>query len=270
MALPQLACHASIERFLRTCASQVKRQHETEFIDMLQQVRYGENLDNVLRVLAKHCSTELSDLDGVDITRIYATNEPADKHNQQRLDDTLPEMPAAVFTSVDSSACTALGECPLLAVVKLKPGALVVCVLNDKALGIVNGERGTVQSVKADSVVVVFESAGSRTVTRRTWTTADGLSRSQLPLRLAWALTVHRCQGMVGPTHTSPSYGYVTPLTYKGLRCERRRWRRCTSTWTACSRTARRTQRCHAQQAYKGYLSNLRGCGHGLPTPEPS
>jgi hypothetical protein len=69
MALPQLACQASFERFLRTCASQVKRQHETEFIDMLQQVRYGENLDNVLRVLAEHCSTELSDVDGVDITR---------------------------------------------------------------------------------------------------------------------------------------------------------------------------------------------------------
>ena len=97
MALPQLACQASFERFLRTCASQVKRQHETEFIDMLQQVRYGENLDNVLRFLAEHCSTELSDENGVDITRIYATNEPADKHNQQRLDDTLPEMPAATM-----------------------------------------------------------------------------------------------------------------------------------------------------------------------------
>jgi hypothetical protein len=43
----------------------VKRQHETEFIDMLLQVRYGENLDNVLRVLAERRSTELIDVDGV-------------------------------------------------------------------------------------------------------------------------------------------------------------------------------------------------------------
>jgi hypothetical protein len=127
----------------------------------------------------------------VAITRIYATNKPADKHNQQRLDDTLPDTHVSMYTSEDSSACTAgghtgRGDCPLLAVVKLKPGALVVCMLNDKALGIVNGERGTVQSVKADCVVVVFESAGVRTVTRHAWTTADGVSRSQLPLRLHW------------------------------------------------------------------------------------
>lgn len=83
----------------------------------------------------------------------------------------------------------------------LKPGAKVMFTKNDPAGAYVNGTLGVVDSFTSGGVPVVLTSAGKRIEVEPTeWKMDDGgktLARiSQLPLRLAWAITVHKSQGM--------------------------------------------------------------------------
>ena len=88
------------------------------------------------------------------------------------------------------------------AVLKLKLGALVMAVKNSQDKKYVNGSIGTV--VRFDSAteypVVEFVNGTEVLVQPDTWELRDGdkkrASITQIPLRLAWAITVHKSQGM--------------------------------------------------------------------------
>lgn len=83
----------------------------------------------------------------------------------------------------------------------LKKGAEVMFVSNNFAQGFVNGSRGRVVDFQNSTPIVELQS-GKRTVAvePHSWTMAeDGRERArvtQLPLRLAWAITIHKSQGM--------------------------------------------------------------------------
>ncbi len=84
----------------------------------------------------------------------------------------------------------------------LKVGASVMFTKNNPKEGFVNGTLGTVQSFNAYSgnPIVVTRSGRSIEVEPAEWSVEEsGRVRariSQLPLRLAWAITVHKSQGM--------------------------------------------------------------------------
>ena len=88
------------------------------------------------------------------------------------------------------------------AVLTLKQGALVMAVKNDPSRRYANGSIGTVVGFEpgTDYPVVEFLNGKSVTMIPDTWELRDGdkkrASISQVPLRLAWAITVHKSQGM--------------------------------------------------------------------------
>lgn len=88
------------------------------------------------------------------------------------------------------------------AVLTLKQGALVMAVKNDANRRYVNGSIGTVVAFEQGSEYPVVEFLNGKTVTMQpdSWELRDGdkkrASISQIPLRLAWAITVHKSQGM--------------------------------------------------------------------------
>lgn len=86
-------------------------------------------------------------------------------------------------------------------VIKLKEGARVMCLVNDKDGRYVNGSRGYVTAVDGDKVRVAFDNRDNTVIIEPyTWQIKDGKdeiigSVTQIPLVLAYAMTVHKVQG---------------------------------------------------------------------------
>jgi hypothetical protein len=88
------------------------------------------------------------------------------------------------------------------AILRVKKGALVMAVKNSLDRKYVNGSIGTVIDFEnaTDYPIVEFRNGKVVTMAPDTWELRDGekkrASISQIPLRLAWAITVHKSQGM--------------------------------------------------------------------------
>ena len=86
----------------------------------------------------------------------------------------------------------------------LKTGAAVMALRNDQDHQYVNGSLGTVRGfapeTKGGWPIVEFENGNIVTMRQAAWEMTDGetvlASVKQVPLRCAWAITIHKSQGM--------------------------------------------------------------------------
>lgn len=137
------------------------------------------------------------------VTRLYAQNIDVDKINDRHLSELPGEARSyRMLTSGPASRVESLQKnCLAPAVLSLKTGARVMFVRNDPTGRYVNGTVGIVESFDAVGGPIVRTSLG-RTVSpdMETWSQSDGdttlASITQYPLRLAWAITIHKSQGM--------------------------------------------------------------------------
>lgn len=189
----------------------VFRQTDAALVTALGSVRRG--LTDTLDVFVPCIGRVFPADDGILPTRLYATRAEVAHENDERLRQI--DAPAIAFSAVDFGKTAFVEQlkknCPAPERLVLKVGAQVLLIKNlSVEEGLVNGSRGIVTDlavVPATSTrsactrpKVRFINGLEKRIDTDEWDIQVGgvklATRQQLPLILAWSLTIHKCQGM--------------------------------------------------------------------------
>lgn len=204
-------------QFVTCYLSEQYRQQDDIFTEMLQALRSGtstqEHLELLMSRIVEHDEEDFSTL-----TKLFTHNHHVDRINEQAL-ATIDEHPHTyqmthkgkeVLVETLKKGCLALQE------LTLKKGAEVMFIKNNFEKGYVNGTRGKVIGFD-DQLLPIVKTVSGETITvdYETWSIDDDhkvlASLTQIPLRHAWAITVHKSQGMsldAAVIDLSQAFGY--------------------------------------------------------------
>jgi ATP-dependent DNA helicase PIF1 len=135
-------------------------------------------------------------------TKLYTHNEDVDRINARELEKIGGKKKVYQMESHGARALVEMlkGSCLSPELLELKEGAAVMFTRNNFEEGYVNGTLGEVTGFTALGLPIVRTKRSTFTVETVMWEVMDGnriLAKiTQLPLRLAWAITVHKSQGM--------------------------------------------------------------------------
>jgi len=187
------------------------RQSNTEFCVALDEIRRGTCSEKVKLMLKSRCNADLDMGDGIVPTIITTHRKDVDRINKESLRKLKDTGYARVFRAVDTGTNTSEyrqlnSSCRARQTITLKVGAQIMLVRSIAPTeGLFNGARGVVTKFigEGEQCVPVVRFAGdnrSRVISREVWQVRSGnrvvATRTQIPLALAWALSVHKSQGM--------------------------------------------------------------------------
>ena len=214
---------------------------QRQFRSLLLRLRDGDTTVDDWKILMSRTPTRVSNLTSFETAlHLFPTIEAAVEHNISKLHDN--GKPIAVIKAIHSGGPSA-AKAPaddaggLESVTCLAESARVMLTSNLWVEhGLVNGAMGTVESIcyqtggppsLPTAVMVQFDKYSGPslqngvvpiTPVRRCWSTSGvQCSRIQLPLKLAWAVTIHKSQGLtldkavidVGKKEFSPGLTFV-------------------------------------------------------------
>lgn len=182
-----------------TCYLETSFRHEDPaFIDLLQALREGRHDDSVYHVLQERLREDNDEQK----TILYTHNVDVDSENIKRLYAISGEEREFCMTSTGRNplVATLIRGCLAPERLVLRVGAQVIFVRNDQKGRYVNGTRGVVVDFEKGLPLVKTLSGKHILAEYASWTIEEGdavrAEISQIPLRLAWALTIHKSQGM--------------------------------------------------------------------------
>lgn len=204
--------------------TKVFRQADAGFVTMLNSLRRGVVPPNMYSLVGR-CFTKPEDLhkktfdqqsqdeqsdqqsDRVLPTKLYPLKVDVSRENHKHLDDIDEE--EHEFLAVDTGDPMYVKilqrNCTAEDVIKLREGAQVILLksmlLEDQRVRLVNGSRGVITEFNDEGWPVVdFEEATEVTIEPEKFSIEvlgkTVATRTQIPLALAWALSIHKSQGM--------------------------------------------------------------------------
>jgi hypothetical protein len=183
----------------------VYRQKDLRFLDILDRMRLGENTNEDLEILNGQVSSNDKVGDFAVILTAYV--KMADGINEKKLDDIDSE---EFCYQGDIEGDFRIQDTPVPMELRLKVGAQVIFCRNDFGHGLVNGTIAKVVELSDDHIKVVLENGKEIKVEKMVWEKRESVynketkkveteiigSFTQYPLKLAWAITIHKSQGM--------------------------------------------------------------------------
>lgn len=195
-------------RFHKFELTQVHRQSEGRFLKILSDIRESDYPQDALDDLNYLCHRPHRS--GVTPLLLTGTNAASARYNADGL--ARIDSPPRTFTGkTEGKFNIAKNKLPVPEAVTLKVGARVMALKNDTDKNWVNGSLGVVEAMTEREVRVRFDHSGkigevkisSWDNTKYDWNEAKQKpvstvigSYAQIPLTLAWAVTIHKAQGL--------------------------------------------------------------------------
>lgn len=184
---------------LKTCyLTEQHRQNDLEFLNVLSSIRRSSNHDQIIKLLQSRIDRKPLDTH----TRLYSLNRDVDRENEIKLQKIKGSVMEYKMKSRGNKNLveTLKKSCLAPENLRLKEGARVMFVKNNFDEGYANGTMGTVAKCTTSGIRVKTISGEYIDVEPASFAIEEGdkvlAEIIQYPLRLAWAITIHKSQGM--------------------------------------------------------------------------
>ena len=190
--------------------NQIIRQSEPEFQELLNEIRFGKCSKNTEELLESRINIEL-EKNGIKPTKVYSKNLNVNKVNRTKILELIENgnkhkiyNSAIKYEYIPEKELQYLlnkinKDCPAKDKLLLAINAQVILIKNiniDK--GLVNGSRGIITDISESFITVKFLNSKEEQIYISEWTIKEGkyrITKLQFPLKLAYALTIHKSQG---------------------------------------------------------------------------